>query len=225
MIESGKKIKYNMKYHEGKFGNWIKDKELYKLREIYAKRNYFNNYFNKDSKVLEFGCGIGQNISWIENSYGYDINKELYSSLKEKGIKMFESEKEIPNDFFDIIITSQTLEHVPNPTEIIKFLKKKLKKGGKLITVIPRLREDLKSYGLNKKDMNKTFDGHLFGWTFYEINCLLNYCGFTNIVNKKLYRRGIERLTFLNKFGLYFFGIELLGKFTDDFDIMIISKK
>ena len=73
-----KKIVYDLDYHENKFGNWIKDEELYNLKGEYAKRKYFAPYFKDGFKVFEFGCGIGQNISWIKDACGYYINKKIY---------------------------------------------------------------------------------------------------------------------------------------------------
>ena len=210
-------IQYNQKYHKEKFGNWIKDENLYRLRSEYAKRNYF--WFVKPTdKILEFGCGVGQNIAWHKNSYGYELNKELYPFLKSKGINMYEEIYQIPDNSFDVIITCMVLEHLPNPIKIIQFLKKKLKSGGKLITVLPCL-----SYK-RKEGLNESIDGHLFGWTFYEANYLLNYCGFTNTLNKKIYRYGIERLKFLPD-NLYFPLLNLMGKIFNYFDIIIVSEK
>jgi len=216
-----KKIKYDMNYHENKFGTWIKNKKLYKIKGEYSKRNYFNFGFREEDAVLEFGCGIGQNIAWIKNAYGYEKNKELYPLLKSKGIKMFDEINDIPNNFFDKIILCMVLEHLPDPIKTINFLKKKLKQNGLLIIVLPALNYSLKKRG----SLNTSIDGHLFGWTFYEINYLLNYCGFINLINKKVYRKGIDRFWKLYRYGLYFHAITFLGKILNEFDIVIISRK
>jgi len=213
------KFEYNQEYHEKKFGNWIKDKNLYKLRCLYAKKKYFKDLIIENKRIFEFGCGIGQNIAWYNNSYGYELNKKLYPFLKEKGIKMFDDLNEIPDDYFDIIITCMVLEHLENPKKTLTFLKDKLKDDGYLITVLPMF-----SYNKRKEGINETTDGHLFAWTFYEINYLLNFCGFTNILNKKIYRKGIERLKFLPQ-SLYFFFLSFFGRLFNTFDIIIISKK
>lgn len=211
-----KEIQYDMNYHKNKFQNWVKDENLYRLRSEYARRNYF--WFVKPGdKILEFGCGVGQNIAWHKNAYGYEINKEMYPLLESKGIEMFKEIYDIPNNFFDVIITCMVLEHLPNAVETVEFLKKKLKKGGLLVTVLPVIKYR------TIEDMNKSEDGHLFGWSFYEINYLLNYCGFENILNKKIYRYGIERLKFLpDKF--YFPAMTFMGKIYNYFDIMVLSK-
>ena len=221
-----KKIIYNKNYHLNKFANWINDKKLYNLRKEYAFRNYFSELnLTGDEKIFEFGCGVGQNISWSNHSYGYELNKEMYPFLQEQGITTYNDISLIPDNYFDIIITCMVLEHLPNPIETINMLKSKLKNNGKLITVLPPLNYN-EEYGLNEST-----DGHIFGWTFYEINYLLNYCGFYNIINKKIYRYGIERFKKL-PIKLYFPALKLFGKIFEYFsveshyfDIMVVSKK
>ena len=212
------KLQYDSDYHKNKFGNWINDKNLYRLRSEYAKRNYFDFIYGCE-RILEFGLGIGQNIAWYNNSYGFDINKELYPMLKSKGINMYNKEEDIPNKSFDIILTCMVLEHLENPIEKVKFLKEKLKDNGVLITVLTGNLSNNRKSGINE-----SIDGHLFGWCFYEINYLLNYCGFKNILNKRIYRYGIERFKFLPD-NLYFFMLNLCGKIWNNYDILIISRK
>lgn len=212
-----KKIQYDMNYHKNKFGNWIKDENLYRLRCEYARRNYFW-FVEPKHKIFEYGCGVGQNIAWHKNSYGYEINKEMYPLLKSKGITMFDKEEDIPDDKFDVIITCMVLEHIENPIKTINFLKKKLKKDGLLITVLPPV-----TYK-RKTGMNESTDGHLYAWTFYEINYLLNFCGFENIYNNRIYRYGIERFKMLPD-SQYFFFLKFFGKLFGYFDIIIISRK
>ena len=118
-----------------------------------------------------------------------------------------------------------TLEHLPNPLETINILKTKLKKGGFFINVLPALGYTLKYRTSEENPLNTSADGHLFGWTFYEFNYMMNYCGFTNILNKKIYRRGIDRFAKLNRWNLYFPVINILGLIIDDFDIIIVSRK
>ncbi len=215
-----KKIQYDMNYHADKFGEMLKDKNKYLSRGRFVSGEIFKYDFDKESKVLEFGCGIGQNLVIIKNAYGFDIDKELYPFLKERGIKTFNSLKEIPNKFFDEILLSMVLEHLPNPIETLTFLRKKLKKNGKIRIVVPGL-----TYYI-REDINKSIDGHIFGWSFYEMNYLLNYCGFQNLLDKKLYRKGYERFAPFYKisFGLYSFLVKSFGRMFNQFDILVVAK-
>jgi len=215
-------MQYNNEYHRTKFAKFIDNPTLWMLRGELAKKNFFGDDFNENNNVLEFGCGVGFNLACIKNAWGYDINKELYPMLNSKGIKTFDNIDEMPNDFFDDILICMCLEHLPNPIETINLLKLKLKQGGRMRIVLPKINYSLK----NRGGLNESIDGHTFAWTFYEINYLMNYCGFTNTLNKKIFRRGMEFFYFKGLRGkLYHFCVYLLGRFINDFDIMVISKK
>ncbi|VVB83574.1 Methyltransferase domain protein [uncultured archaeon] len=216
-----KGIDYNNEYHLAKFGKWLKHRQIYELKGKVAKKNIFSYSFDENSRVLEIGCGIGQITAWVKNKHGFDINKELYPPLKKEGFVMHDSVKEIPNNYFDELVMSMVLEHIPEPINFINSLKVKLKENGKIRLALPR------AYYHKMKDMNKSADGHYYCWGFPDINYLLNRCGFEVLINKKFFRRGIDRLFFISKisFPLYMMMIQFLGFLKNDFDIIIIAKK
>ena len=193
---------------------------MYDLKGRIAKKNYFIGY-KKDSKVLEFGSGVGYNLRFIKNKHGYDLNKELYPILKSKNIQTFDSVEKIPNNFFDEILICQVLEHTENPLEILKTLNKKLKDGGKIRVVVP------KAYYSIPEKMDATKNGHLYCWSFLELNYLLNSAGFKIILNKKIYRRGVDRLMPIAKinFGLYFVLTRIFGFLMRNFDLLVVAEK
>jgi len=215
-----KKQEYNMEYHNQRFRKLLDNPWLYDLMGKLAKKNYFIE-FNEEAKVLEFGTGVGYNLRFIKNKYGYDINKELYGILKERGIKTFDSIEQIPDGFFDEILICQVLEHLENPMETLKNLKKKLKNNGKIKIVVP------KAYYTLPENMNTTKNGHLYCWGFLELNYLLNLCGFKVILNKKIYRRGVERLADISKlnFHLYFVATRIFGFLMRNFDLLTVAEK
>jgi len=215
-----KKQEYDMGYHNKRFRALLENKRLYELKGKVAKKEYFVG-FNEESRVLEFGTGIGQNLRFIKNKYGYDINRELYPILKENGINTFDSIDKIPDNFFDEILVCQVLEHLENPIKILKLLRKKLKKDGKIRIVVP------KAYYSLPNNMNTTKNGHLYCWSFLEMNYLLNLCGFKNVLNKKIYRRGADKLMPLAKinFSLYFALIKTFGFLMRNFDLLVIAEK
>jgi len=226
-MQGYEKMNYDNVYHKSKFGNIMENELAYKLRGEYFKKYYLHPYYrdkydadDKGLAVLEYGCGVGQNIAVLKG-HAYELNKELYPFLKSKGIKLYDLLSDIPNDKFDLIFTCMVLEHLDNPMETIKFLRSKLKPKGILISIVPVI--DYKT----KHELNSSTDGHLQGWGFYELNCLLNKCGFTNIENRKVYRRGLERFARLGSFSinLYFLAVNLLGKVLNEYDIMVISRR
>jgi 2-polyprenyl-3-methyl-5-hydroxy-6-metoxy-1,4-benzoquinol methylase len=96
---------------------------------------------NKRKQILDYGCGAGQFVKELietgfENARGYDlflprkieINGEAYLSDNLYAFK---------NKFWDIITLNHVFEHVPDPIELLKELKKILLPGGKLLLRFP----------------------------------------------------------------------------------------
>ena len=67
-------LDYEEKYHQEIHKYLLKDEEYYTLRAKLAKERYFKN-ISESKKILEFGCGLGQNIFNLNNAEGYDISK------------------------------------------------------------------------------------------------------------------------------------------------------
>ncbi len=210
---------YDMEYVNKVFTTEQADSDL---RTKCHKEDYFSFGFNEDSKVLDFGLGLGLNTIWCKNKYGYDINKGLYPQLKEKGFTMFDSIEDITENFFDEILISQVLEHVDYPMETLKMLHSKLKVGGKIRVVVPNIR-----YKVPTNLNSEYISGHLHVWSHMELNYLLNRSGFTNIHNKIIYRRGEVAFMFLNNisFRLYRFITKLVGRLTKDLDVFVVGIK
>jgi len=113
-----------------------------------SKRKYVLNIIKqnidkKNPKILDIGCGTGQNIkelSKIGDVWGIDNSKEAIKYCKLKNIdhvKLGSSEKTgFSESFFDVITLLDVLEHVEEDTTL-EEIKKVLKKDGFLIITVP----------------------------------------------------------------------------------------
>lgn len=96
----------------------------------------------KDICMLDAGCGIGNNINTLKK-YGSDITafdiseKPLsYAKNKYKGVNFLISDLHninLENDSFDIVISTEAIEHCHNPQKVISELYRVLCKNGYLI--------------------------------------------------------------------------------------------
>ena len=119
-----------------------------------------------NKSILEIGCGMGKTLDWIKNHIdkevyleGHDLSplaisaaSSVYNNIK---FKVQDSGKWSSKNEWDLIICSQTLEHVDEPKLIILNMKKALKSGGCLFITVP-----YPGSGLDK-------DVKLHHWTFY----------------------------------------------------------
>lgn len=118
--------------------------------------DFINGY--KSINVLDYGCGDGKQISFLDKKnqiFLYDINNDILAkALKnnpDRKIKTYENKKDIPKNNFDVLVCSLVLMCISNQDEyfsIIKNFKKFLKPNSKLLVLIthPAFREKEFSY-------------------------------------------------------------------------------
>ena len=107
----------------------------------------FNNIakkLEKDSKILDVGCGDGELMKFIYENIskdirGLEISKQNVQKCIEKGLTVIEGDaekdlKQFPNLSFDYVILSQTLQAFLNPELVLNEL---LRVGKKAIITIP----------------------------------------------------------------------------------------
>ena len=69
--------------------------------------------------------------------HGIEINPHTRLIAKKNKIKIFKSSSEIPNEYYDILISNNALEHTDNPLLELKEFYRGLKKEGKICIVVP----------------------------------------------------------------------------------------
>jgi len=124
-----------------------------KIKKLFDKAT---NNPEKRHNILDIGCYIGTDIFMLGlgkkniQFYGTDISKEVikrakmltkFRNVKNVEFKVSDSNKKLPfkDNFFDLIICSEVIEHLKNPSKFLKDCHKKLKKGGSLIVTTPNL--------------------------------------------------------------------------------------
>jgi len=211
---------YNSEYHTRRNKDLLDNDKYFWARARTSNELYFSE-FTGDSKVLEFGVGIGQNIVFLKNAYGYDISKEALDACRKRQIPVFESLESIPNNEFDIVLSRHSLEHVPDPLESLTQMKAKLKNEGTLILVLPKDNHGKASF---EPDLNN----HLFCWNFRSINNLLNVAGFKPVKNELKYTIGFNVLLPLyNIFGYRFYlnMVKITGRLSHQNGELIVHAK
>ena len=124
---------------------------------IEKPKNYFSEIRNdiieliqcNNCNILEIGCGEGNTLIELKRQgkakfvVGIDIVDLNQSSKLDKFILAdIENDNiELPEEYFDIIICADVLEHLKDPWSVLKKIRKFLKPNGILLASIPNVRE------------------------------------------------------------------------------------
>jgi 2-polyprenyl-3-methyl-5-hydroxy-6-metoxy-1,4-benzoquinol methylase len=102
---------------------------------------------SKESKILDYGCGIGLLINTLllkgfKNVKGVDISKEQIEQAKIKNLpcELINSYNDVKEyETYDYIFLIDVLEHIPKEEqiEVLKYLRSLLVKNGKLFISVP----------------------------------------------------------------------------------------
>ncbi len=101
---------------------------------------------SKEAHILDIGCSGGCLIQELikkgfKNVYGVDISEQSIAQCKKKGLKNIEnmdaSDMCFNNNTFDLIISSDNLEHLKNDQEVLRDWNRVLKPNGILIVFVP----------------------------------------------------------------------------------------
>lgn len=138
-------------------------------------------------RILDLGCGDGFYLYLLSNLdlnltlVGVDSDKNALNSAKkrldQKKVKLVQADlmKKLPfsDDFFDGIVMSEVMEHLPDDIKCMKEVRRVLKKNGRLVLSIPHI-----NYPFFWDPINWTLD-HLF-------NTHIKSCFWAGIWNQHL---------------------------------------
>ena len=162
------KSHYNRKYYK-----WQKKAGEYGGQQDTWK---FEPFINKSDEVLDFGCGGGYILEKLNcrEKYGIEINKNALKEARKRRVKVFKKMSDIPRSVkFDVIFSHHTLEHLENPAELLKEMKKYLKKDGIVIHIVP-----IDNWRSGKRFIKEDINKHLYTWTPLLLGNLFEHCGY-----------------------------------------------
>jgi len=158
-------------------------------------------------KILDLGCGNGAQTKYImklvsaTEAYGIDIDQTNLKEAEKNGINGLRADlntDKLPFDdeYFDLIILSEVIEHLLNPDNALEEAYRVLKSGGTFIVTTPNLSSWMNRIylllGYQPPDMEVStkirvgnpwrtgsLSGHIRPFTALAMKELLEYYGFT----------------------------------------------
>ena len=141
----------------------------------------------QELNLLDIGCGDGEFLKYVNNKVkknGIDFSKTGIEKAKQKVIGNFYvgdiNKMGFKDSSFDIITIIETLEHVNKPEDILKEIRRLLKKGGTLIISVPHPEHDI----YDVRAWPECYSLHLYAFTFDNLKRLLLRNVFCNLRNK-----------------------------------------
>ena len=154
------------------------------LKKIWHRINgqYHDGIIAKaGGRILDVGCSVGSLLLPLKQKgnevYGIELNSKSVKACNKIGLNVFcgiLEKANFPDEFFDTVIMSQTIEHFPSPRNSLKEIRRILKPGGKLYIFCP----NVGSY------LSKFFGRYWHGW-----HIPFHFYGFTEDTIKNLVRK------------------------------------
>lgn len=122
------------------YDHYHRDEEYLALdnyfRNIFRKRFNLISRFKDPGRVLDIGASTGVMLSIFKDSGWETWGIEPSDAAKvgvERGIKMLKTSFErakLPKNYFDVVIMNHTLEHVDDPSKVLKKIYSVLRRDG-----------------------------------------------------------------------------------------------
>ncbi len=142
-----------------------------------SKKEKLAASYNLPKKILDIGSGIGLFVNHCQkkdwNAIGIEPNLTARNVAASRNIKLLNSLDDVTENNFSIITLWHVLEHIPNLSDTLEIIKKKLHTDGRLFVAVPNFESfDAEHYGkfwagydvprhlwhFSKKGIAKVFD-------------------------------------------------------------------
>ena len=122
----------------------LKEK-VYKFAQSFNlnyKRNIVAKETFQNARVLDYGCGAGEFIKYIEDdfeTFGYEPNSDARNTALKKvnKTKIISDINEVDNNSLDVITMWHVFEHIDNQEDMLNIFHNKLKTNGFMIIAVP----------------------------------------------------------------------------------------
>lgn len=155
---------------------------LYRRYVLYPRLN-----LHLKGRVLDVGCGIGDMLSYRQNTLGLDVNPLNVDFCQKRQLEAYVMKPDVipfKDETFDSVLLDNVLEHIEKPSLLFKEMRRVLKSDGILLIGVPGIK------GYQSDDDHKVFyDEKKLQALALKNNFNINHFFYTPIIKS----------TFLNK--------------------------
>lgn len=138
----------------------------------------FFSRFTAGQRVLDLGCGTGYGCHHlVEQGAGSVLGVDLdpasirYARRKYSSPRLtfrVEDAQRVPPDLgpFDVVVSSNALEHLPRPERALDAATRSLADGGRLLAAVPPIVDDAT---LRENQRNRFHRSNLFLWQWHDL--------------------------------------------------------
>jgi len=116
------------------------------INDDYRRASQFEKIL-KNKNILDFGCGYGgflMNLKKYKSLTGVELRKDCINYIRRNFNKInISNDINSLNKKFDVITIFHVLEHLPYQVNVLKNLKSKLNRKGKIIIEVPHAQDYL----------------------------------------------------------------------------------
>lgn len=141
-----------------------------------------------NTSILDVACGLGVLLESIKNptvkKTGIDIDPECIEIsrqfLPDADLRVADAcNLPFQDNTFDLVTATCILEHVDNPTAMIRETYRVCKEGGTAMISTPNIGRPLRLMLASQKKRKYDYSGHSVGWDYHLLMHLLESCGWT----------------------------------------------
>lgn len=160
------------------------------IGETYESRVHYMEYFTEklpeNGKILDAGCSNG-NLAKVlmekgHDVAGIDISSTAIKRARKRGVKAYcgniEDMYMFSNNQFDLVLSTETIEHVESPTRALLEINRVLRPRGKLILTTPNVHHFVRLFYNNHCLEGEILNKHVNCFDLVQWKIILNCTGF-----------------------------------------------
>jgi 2-polyprenyl-3-methyl-5-hydroxy-6-metoxy-1,4-benzoquinol methylase len=153
---------------------------------------------SRGKHILDVGCGYGDLLLYYKSRgmicTGVDFSETAVARGREYGLNVLHGSlqsQQFQDACFDKVVLCHSLEHVPDPKQVIVEVRRLLKPGGTLQVAVPNGGSD--AFGPNWRHLS--FPLHLYHFTESSLLSCLSEAGFRKVTSAVRKRHDVLRVT------------------------------